>query len=799
MAVSPRVTSKPETDGMPDFHRCGQGSGTDTWTKGFAPGSARILLLLAWFLGNSAVASNWYVDNALVGSANNGTAWTSAWTNFSSVVWGNNGVKAGDTLFISGGSTSQVYTNMWSVGASGVAGSPIRIAIDASNSNHWGQVIFDYNYAGDQASFTGISCPQNYVTFDGNVGGACHFVVNNLRNYMVRTTAIGIDASSSTGTIIDHIASTNCNNPIRVNGSTGFRVSNCQLRQVRGDAAIAAAGCSGSWDANIVCSNMIEILFNSTPPPGATAVYVGPDGVQCTSGITIYGNTTVEHFTTVYTSSQHPDMVQATGDYIKVYGNEFINVGDSVFDYDCYANSTPHDVWIYNNVYRITNSMDPYPEYFRLYASANSVSSIVNFKIFNNTFIDNNFQYRVIRFDTFNGNPTASGNEIKNNIFYNCGGGNTASPVIWIDNSSGFATNSFTFDANVYYQPGTTIYIMYSGTAYTAPNWISAFEPKGKTGAPQFVSYAAFAPGNNVHLQGSDTVAKDAGLSLSNYFTTDKDGVSRPQGAGWDIGAYEYASGVASTNPVIAVTPASLDFGSIPAGTTADQTFTVQNTGGGMLSGTASVSGPFSIVSGGSYNLGSNQTQVVTVQYSPLAAGTTSQNVTFTGGAGATAIVTGSATAVLSGLVFEADSGDITAPFIITNGYIYQAIQTGVTNGGRASYSFTISNSGEYVVQGVVNAPSDAENSLYVNIDAEPQDPAMVWQIPITTGFESLLVNWQGNGTSDNPQFVPKVFTLAPGIHQLIIRGREPNTQLETLAILSVPQPPQNLHIVPNP
>jgi parallel beta-helix repeat protein len=63
---------------------------------------------------------------------------------------------------------------------------------------------------------------------------------------------------------------------------------------------------------------------------------------------------------------------------------------------------------------------------------------------------------------------------------------------------------------------------------------------KLKTGDPKFVS----ASSRNFHIQ-SDSAARDAGLTLSEV-TYDKDGVRRPQGSGYDIGAYEYVSG----NPV---------------------------------------------------------------------------------------------------------------------------------------------------------------------------------------------------------------------------------------------------------
>ena len=79
-------------------------------------------------------------------------------------------------------------------------------------------------------------------------------------------------------------------------------------------------------------------------------------------------------------------------------------------------------------------------------------------------------------------------------------------------------------------------------------------------------------------------------------------------------------------------------------GTGRTNSFTVENVGNGTLSGTASVSAPFSIVSGGSYNLGAGQSQTVVVVFSPAVASNYNQSVTFTGGSGTNVTVSGSAT-----------------------------------------------------------------------------------------------------------------------------------------------------------
>jgi len=101
------------------------------------------------------------------------------------------------------------------------------------------------------------------------------------------------------------------------------------------------------------------------------------------------------------------------------------------------------------------------------------------------------------------------------------------------------------------------------------------------------------------------------------------------------------------TPPVLSVTPLSQDFGTVPAGNSADRTLTVQNTGGGILTGSASVNPPFSIVSGSSFHRGPNSTQSVVVRFSPTVTGVYSANVTFTSNGGdVTVAVTGIAAGV---------------------------------------------------------------------------------------------------------------------------------------------------------
>jgi len=217
------------------------------------------------------------------------------------------------------------------------------------------------------------------------------------------------------------------------------------------------------------------------------------------------------------------------------------------------------------------------------------------------------------------------------------------------------------------------------------------------------------------------------------------------------------------------------------------------------------VAAPFYIASGGTYSLTNNQTQTVLISYSPSGAATDSGTVSFAGGGGATASVSGQLVAVMPGLSFPSYEGTITSPMVTNSGgYIYETVdvsnegQQGVTNGGTATYFFNITNPGQYFVSANVLAESESSKSFWVNMDTMPVNPTMIWDVyPYSTNFQTVLVSWRGNSTTvTNDQYNPEIFNLSAGVHQLIVVGREDDVQLGQISILAVPPAPSGLHVI---
>jgi hypothetical protein len=143
-----------------------------------------------------------------------------------------------------------------------------------------------------------------------------------------------------------------------------------------------------------------------------------------------------------------------------------------------------------------------------------------------------------------------------------------------------------------------------------------------------------------------------------------------------------------------------------------------------------------------------------------------------------------------SGQAFLASAAILTSPLALTNDYIYlTTAQAELPDGGKAVFNFSVTNAGNYLIETLVSAPDESSNSFFVNIDAPPVDPDMIWDIPLTTGFEKRVISWRGNGDSSTDQFTPKSFKIEPGAHTLVIIGREPGTLLKSLTIR--PAPPE--------
>jgi hypothetical protein len=104
--------------------------------------------------------------------------------------------------------------------------------------------------------------------------------------------------------------------------------------------------------------------------------------------------------------------------------------------------------------------------------------------------------------------------------------------------------------------------------------------------------------------------------------------------------------------------------------------------------------------------------------------------------------------------------------------------------GGKATVSFNVTAPGNYIVKARVQAANTGQNSVYLNFDNEPQ-VTQLWDItPTGTAFADRTATWRGAGTFDSPQFNPKVFYLSVGSHTLIIRGREPYTQIDKVNLV---------------
>jgi hypothetical protein len=210
-------------------------------------------------------------------------------------------------------------------------------------------------------------------------------------------------------------------------------------------------------------------------------------------------------------------------------------------------------------------------------------------------------------------------------------------------------------------------------------------------------------------------------------------------------------------SPVLSVNPSSLDFGSVPVGQTSDLTFTVQNTGGGTLTGNVATSGAFSIIGDSSFSLTANQSKVITVRFSPTTAGSFAGNVNVTSNGG-------NASVLLSG---GAPGLSVTPPSIdfqsVAVGGVRDSTLT-VQNTGGGTLTGRANTSTPFSIVGINSFSLTANQNKVITVRFSPQS-LNIFNSNVTTssnaGNSSVLIAGIGLEPALNPN-PPKITSISP-------------------------------------
>ncbi len=374
----------------------------------------------------STGGTDYYVDNT-ASAGGSGTSWSQAWNSFSAIDWAE--IKPGDTIYISGGATSQTYNETLTVGASGSAAGNITIEA-GTDPGHNGKVIID----GGNTLANGVAIyGQNYVTINGL----------NVQN--ISDAAFSVEKATA-GVVIE-------NNSAYSGMGNGGDARGYDIRDNVGTNSVIVTNNSFTTPSNT--SSQTDGIYSS-----------GNDGV-------VFENNNID--ITNSNTNGHSDDFQSYMD-----GN--IIVRNNVFDQDNTATVDNHGAWMsdtltgdtiqfYNNVVTAPN------------LTANSVvtewqestsGQTGTADIYNNTIIGGERAVNIY---------TTSNAQVKNNIIEPAAGGygimitGTAPPAANINN-------------NLIYAPNATV--GYDGGSDTWAEWqAQGYDVNGVNANPDFTDAAA--------------------------------------------------------------------------------------------------------------------------------------------------------------------------------------------------------------------------------------------------------------------------------------------------------------------
>lgn len=489
-------------------------------------------ILIVFFI---AVANFCYAEDVFIANTGAGLNDGASCANAHSASWfntaGNWGggvgeIDPGDTVHLCG-----TISTPLTIQASGTAGNNITVKFENNakmSAGIWG------------GTGTGaITCSSlNYIVIDGGTNGAIEAtangvgLANQVHNYGINSVScsnIEVKNLIITNTFQRNFGSDENNYGIGIRFSSGSNVSihNNAVSESNTGIKYIYGG-----------SNSSVSIYNNDITEVSNGVMIGDTGDGATiNGLSIYGNkiNLGQSWGGKFASgdAHHADGIQIDTNFVnsdlnnaKVYGN------------------TLGPVWPMKIIG--VESATTAPIYIEYYTDVDIINNLV---LANGTTWLTNPAYTC-------GSYTGHSCNVMNNTFISTGGRNSCFKVgyssiaknnLCIDVGTGAQIEGIVSPSQIDYNVYTTIDDGFYGSGLGTYNWTSwraaGYDAHSKNAMPTFAETTYY------RLASGDTVGMNSGTSLSSYFSVDKDGAPRPQGAAWDIGAYEGGTGTFLQNP----------------------------------------------------------------------------------------------------------------------------------------------------------------------------------------------------------------------------------------------------------